>query len=75
MKFGQMAREHRLTVVSEESFRFFAFCWHEASYEVVSDGCQQDHQEDNLSLRDRDKVRNMEGGLNYTSNANNLMPS
>lgn len=44
----------RLTAMAEESFGFFALCWHEASYEVVSDGAQQDHQEDNLSLMDRE---------------------
>lgn len=52
----------RLTVVAEESFGLFAFCWHEASYEVVSNGCQQDHQENNLSLTDRETERKKEVG-------------
>lgn len=47
----------RLTVVAKESFGHFAFCWHEASYEVINDGCQQDHQEDNLSLTDSETER------------------
>lgn len=54
---GKKQREGRLTVVAEESFGFFVLCWHEASYKVVSDGSQQDHQEDNLSLMDRQRER------------------
>lgn len=50
-------------MVAKESFGLFAFCWHEASYEVVSDGSQQDHQEDNLSLMDREKDRDWEGSI------------
>lgn len=32
----------RLTVVAKKSFGLFALCRHEASNEVVTDGCQQD---------------------------------
>lgn len=41
---------HRLTVVAKKSFGLFALCRHEASNEVVTNGCQQDDEEDNLSL-------------------------
>lgn len=59
---SQHRPRQRLTVVAKESFGLFAFCCHEASYEVISDGCQQDHQEDNLSLTDsKTERRNING--------------
>lgn len=42
--------EGRPTLVAEEAFGLFALGRDEASYEVVGDGRQQDHQKDNLSL-------------------------
>lgn len=51
-------------MVTEESFGLFAFYRDEASYEVVGDGCQQDEQEDNLSLKHRETERH--GELRYT---------
>lgn len=53
-------RQFRLTVVAKESFGLFVFCCHEGSYEIVSNGCQQDHQEDNLSLMEKRQTRQRE---------------
>lgn len=49
-------------MISEESFGLFIVCWHEGSQKEVDNGCQQDHQEDNLSL-----VGGGEDGCNYKS--------
>lgn len=46
-------------MVTKESFGFFAFYRQETSYEIVSDGRQEDDQKDNLSLRKRGKGRSL----------------
>lgn len=47
-------------MISEESFGLFIVRWHEGSQKEVDNGCQQDHQEDNLSL-----MGGGEEGCNY----------
>lgn len=43
-------------MVSKESFGLFIVCRHKGSQKEVDDGCQQDDQEDNLSLMGREEA-------------------